>query len=159
MREFTKITIREWLSNYETGKYSNSDFETMCDAGWYDWFCSDEALANKLRKFAGVIKNVTKNNDFLLDNFTLRFKNLFQCGSDSWYLYDMIRFAPMDEQEKDSRIFIITIGNKRTGCTYGVWAATKKYAKEYNCNYQKELIPYMHKISAVLQAEYSSANK
>ena len=95
----------------------------------------------------------TKNNDFLLDNFTLRFKNLFQCGSDSWYLYDMIRFAPMDEQEKDSRIFIITIGNKRTGCTYGVWAATKKYAKEYNCNYQKELIPYMHKISAVLQAE------
>ena len=41
MREFTKITIREWLSNYENGKYNNSDFETMCDAGWYDWFCSD----------------------------------------------------------------------------------------------------------------------
>ena len=71
----------------------------------------------------------------------------------------MIRFAPMDEQEKDSRIFIITIGDKCTGCTYGVWAATEKYAREYNCNYQKELIPYMHKISAVLQAEYSSANK
>ena len=56
-------------------------------------------------------------------------------------------------------IFIITIGDKCTGCTYGVWAATEKYAREYNCNYQKELIPYMHKISAVLQAEYSSANK
>ena len=159
MREFTKITIREWLSNYEDGKYSNSDFDTMCDAGWYDWFCSDEALANKLRKFAGVIKNVTKNDDYLLDNFTLRFKNLCQCTSDSWYLYDMIRFAPMDEQEKDGRIFVITIGNKRTGCTYGVWAATKKCAVEHNVNYQKELIPYMHKISKELQAEYATNNR
>ena len=128
MREFTKISIREWLNNYDNGMYSDSDFETMCDAGWYDWFCRDEALVNKLRKFAGVIKNVTKNDDFILDNFTLRFKNLFCCCSDSWYLYDMIRFAPMDEQEKDSRIFIITIGDKCTGCTYGVWAATEKYA-------------------------------
>ena len=94
--------------NLETGKYSDETRtqnlnifkdaleEVMNLNNWH-------AFLNCVRKFAGVIKNVTKNNDFLLDNFTLRFKNLFQCGSDSWYLYDMIRFAPMDEQEKERR--------------------------------------------------------
>ena len=57
--EFTKITVREWLTNYKNGEYNNGDRNTMCKAGWWDWFCSDEALLGRLHRIAGTRSTVS----------------------------------------------------------------------------------------------------
>lgn len=33
------ITVREWIKNYEAGKYDDPSFNVQCSAGWNDWFC------------------------------------------------------------------------------------------------------------------------
>jgi hypothetical protein len=42
----SEITVREFIKNYETGKYDSKDTGTMIAAGWYDWFDTEaEAVA------------------------------------------------------------------------------------------------------------------
>lgn len=41
------INIKEYLRRYREGKYDAPDVDTQCDAGWWDWFCEDKALAGK----------------------------------------------------------------------------------------------------------------
>lgn len=40
-----KITVKEWIEKFNNGEFDKADYETQCAAGWYDWFCSDYALA------------------------------------------------------------------------------------------------------------------
>lgn len=32
------ITVREWIKNYEAGKYDDPSFNVQCSAGWNDWY-------------------------------------------------------------------------------------------------------------------------
>ena len=41
-----EISIKQWIENYESGKYNSKDKRIQCEAGWYDWFCKDESLYN-----------------------------------------------------------------------------------------------------------------
>ena len=41
------ICIKDYLNNYDGGKYDSSDVSVQCDAGWYDWFCKDTSLQRK----------------------------------------------------------------------------------------------------------------
>lgn len=43
LKIFQKISIRAFLEKWDAGYYSISR-ESMIDAGWYDWFCSNKAL-------------------------------------------------------------------------------------------------------------------
>ena len=149
--EFTKITVREWLNNYKNGEYNNGDRNTMCKAGWWDWFCSDEALLGRLHKIASVIKNVAKDNDFILDNYSVRFKN---CCPLCYPLYDVINFVPMNEELMQSHRFFISIDDKCKGVRYVALSAKG----EHKCNYLKELAPYVRELSTMLQVDYVSAN-
>lgn len=45
-----KITVKEWIKKFNNGEFDKTDYETQCAAGWYDWFCSDYALAKRLKR-------------------------------------------------------------------------------------------------------------
>ena len=45
-----KITVKEWIEKFNNGEFDKADYETQCAAGWYDWFCSDYALAKRLKR-------------------------------------------------------------------------------------------------------------
>ena len=49
------ISIREWQNRYRAGDYNSKARSVQCEAGWYDWFCQDEALMGRLKKLAPVI--------------------------------------------------------------------------------------------------------
>ena len=124
----------------------------MCKAGWWDWFCSDEALLGRLHRIAGVIKKVTKGNDFILDNYSVRFKN---CYPINYPLYDMVRFTPLNENFEHSHQFVIYIDYKCMGVKYAVWSLRG----EHKCNLLKELVPFMHRLNVMLKSDYASANR
>lgn len=49
-------SIRQYLTNFEEGKYDNPNRETQIKAGWYDWFCTEKELAGRLRSMIPFIK-------------------------------------------------------------------------------------------------------
>ena len=67
-----EISVRQWQERFKAGAFSARDTATQCAAGWYDWFCQNEALAGRLKKIARVVMGIT--DPFILDNYYVWFK-------------------------------------------------------------------------------------
>ena len=55
MKDKKKTTIKEFIANWDADKYDHS-VDSMIDAGWYDWFCKDRGLYNRLRSMIPMIR-------------------------------------------------------------------------------------------------------
>ncbi len=50
-----EMSVRTWQERFRAGDFSSRDRAVQCEAGWYDWFCRDDALARRLKKISGVV--------------------------------------------------------------------------------------------------------
>ena len=89
-----RISINEWITNFDNGEYDKDDFDTQCKVGWFDWFCNDSKLRNKTYKLAPKIKVLAKIlGAKFCDTHYLFFKN--NCPM-SGSLYDDFRFCDIE---------------------------------------------------------------
>lgn len=80
-----KIPLRQWIENFNTGYYDEPAFDAQVAAGWYDWFCNDLVLGAKTQHIGRVLSQI--ENDYMLDNFYVWFKNHFdEESSDTVYI-------------------------------------------------------------------------
>jgi len=89
-----QITVREFIRNYENGKYDKNDRATMIEAGWYDWFCEDYELKSRLYDMFPKIKQLANSPKIDIDNMYVFFKN--NCPG-LGELYDDFRFCGMKD--------------------------------------------------------------
>ena len=109
-----EISIRQWIENYNSGKYNSQDVKVQCEAGWYDWFCRDKSLCGKTKRLAPKVKQLAKSSKVDVDNWYVWFKN--NCpvfGS----LYDDIRFADIKTGDVIYTIAFV----KKYGQTVELW--------------------------------------
>ena len=109
-----EISIRQWIENYNSGKYDSQDVKVQCEAGWYDWFCRNESLCGKTKRLAPKVKQLAKSSKVDVDNWYVWFKN--NCpvfGS----LYDDIRFADIKTGDVIYTIAFV----KKYGQTVELW--------------------------------------
>ena len=109
-----EISIRQWIENYNSGKYDSQDVKVQGEAGWYDWFCRNKSLCGKTKRLAPKVKQLAKSSKVDVDNWYVWFKN--NCpvfGS----LYDDIRFADIKTGDVIYTIAFV----KKYGQTVELW--------------------------------------
>lgn len=89
-------TIREFLENFDKGKYNNFNVLVQIEAGWYDWFCKDESLCSKTEILAEKLKQIVNSHLINQDKQYVFFKNNCpMCGS----LYDDFRICDIETED------------------------------------------------------------
>lgn len=95
MSENHEITLRQWQENWKAGLYAGTERQDMRQAGWYDWFCPDTELAQRLEKMAQVVAQIVDGGLIDLDSTYVWFKNNAPFIFDD--THDSFRITPMNE--------------------------------------------------------------
>ena len=141
-----ELSVRQWQEQFRAGAFNAQDRYTQCQAGWYDWFCRDEALAGRLKKIGRVVMGIT--DPFILDNYYVWFKN--NCPLDG-PLYDDVRFEPLSG-ERDGKYFVISLDSPHERAKWVL--VTERYgfyAPEFECRDIREMVKYINSIGPELQ--------
>jgi hypothetical protein len=88
-----EMKLREWIERFNNGGFEGRDYNTQCNAGWFDWFCKDTSLANKTKRMGAIVKKINGEGKVNLDTMYVWFKN--NCPLDG-PLYDDFRFADIE---------------------------------------------------------------
>jgi hypothetical protein len=87
-----EISVREFIKNYETGKYDSNDKDTMIEAGWFDWFCKDKNLKPRLDRLFPKVTQIAHSAKINMDRMYVFFKNNCPMRGN---LYDDFRFCEL----------------------------------------------------------------
>jgi hypothetical protein len=68
-------TLKEWVEMYDRGEFRHRDRGVMVDAGWYDWFCTDGSLSNRMEKMVGMVKAAAESPFIDSTKVRIFFKN------------------------------------------------------------------------------------
>ena len=141
-----ELSVRQWQEKFRAGAFNAQDRYTQCEAGWYDWFCQDHALAGRLKKIGKVVMGIT--DPFILDNYYVWFKN--NCPL-SGPLYDDVRFEPLSG-ERDRKYFVVSLDSPHERTKWAL--VTERYgfdAPEFECRDIREMVKYINSIGPELQ--------
>lgn len=92
MREDRK-SIKEFLKEFDEGKFDSKSVDVQCDAGWWDWFCKDHLLRDKTYKLVKKLKTIVNSPKIDQDTMYVWFKN--NCPMNG-ALYDDFRIAELN---------------------------------------------------------------
>ena len=137
-----EISVLEWQKNFTLGRYLPNDFHTQCQAGWFDWFCKTETLANKTKKMGKIIAQVKEGGKVDLKNNYVWFKN--NCpAAPNIPLYDDFRFADLKTGEVQ---FTIQCGHAwNSEFNYQVYGRKNDFEEPlYVCNNSRELVKWLN---------------
>lgn len=142
-------TVREWQEKFRAGAFENKHYTTRIYAGWHDWFCSDSALAGRLKQIGKVVMGITES--FFLDNYYVWFKNNCPvCGP----LYDDVRFEPL-VGERDGKYFVVSKDSPHEKQKWALYTERHGFNQpEYECDNLREMVKYINGLGRELaQAE------
>ena len=100
--------LNEWVAKFNSKEFVPNFVEVQIKCGWFDWFCSDEALGAKTKKLAVKLKQVMKSPKINCETSYVFFKN--NCPVNG-RLYDDFRICDI---ESGDVIYTITPSSGHT---------------------------------------------
>lgn len=146
MSEFGKLSVRQWQEQFRAGAFDSKDRTVQCDAGWYDWFCRDDALAGRLKKIGRVVMGITE--PYILDNYYVWFKNNCPLVGP---LYDDVRFEPL-VGERDGKYFVVSMDSPHEKEKWALYTERHGYeTPEFGCGNLREMTRYINGMANELE--------
>lgn len=143
-----RMSVRQWQEQFRAGAFDSPDFATQCKAGWYDWFCKDEALAGRLKKIGKVVMGIT--DPFILDNYYVWFKNNCPVGGP---LYDDVRFEPLIG-ERDGKYFVVALDSPHEKSKWVLYTERHGFDKpEFECGHIRYMLLQVNRLGQELAQE------
>lgn len=140
------ISVRQWQERFRAGAYSDQSRSVQCEAGWYDWFCRDEALSGRLKKIAKVVMGITE--PYILDNYYVWFKNNCPMVGP---LYDDVRFEPLSGG-RDGKYFVVCLDSPHENEKWTLYTERHGYEKaEFGCSNVREMSRYINSMAHELE--------
>lgn len=139
-----RFSVREWQERFRAGEFNEKDVGAQMNAGWYDWFCRDSALAGRLQRIAPVVMGITE--PAILDNYSVCFKNNCPLNGP---LYDDVRFEPL-EGERDGRYFLVALDSphEKPGHKWALTAERSGFDEaEFGCGNVREMCEYINDVA------------
>ena len=53
-----EMSVRQWQARFRAGDFNSRDLSVQCEAGWFDWFCRNDALAGRLKKLSKIVLGI-----------------------------------------------------------------------------------------------------
>ena len=133
------LSVRQWQDLFRKGAFQDRSRETQIRAGWYDWFCSDTALAGRLQRIGRVVMGITE--PAILDNYYVWFKN--NCPLDG-PLYDDVRFEPL-EGDRCGRYFVVSQDCPYEKQKWTLYTERNGFeTPEFSCDKVREMEKYLN---------------
>ena len=134
-----EMTVRRWQERFRAGDFNSRDLSVQCEAGWYDWFCRDEALAGRLNKLSSVVMGIQA--PFILDNYYVWFKNNCPVAGP---LYDDARFEPLSG-ERNGKYFIVSLDSPHEQAKWVLYTERYGYdAPEFGSGNVRDVVRYIN---------------
>ena len=147
MRE--NISVHQWQALYQAGAFDAKDFKVQCEAGWYDWFCRDDALVGRLKRIAPVVAGIT--DPFILDNYYVWFKN--NCPVDG-PLYDDVRFEPL-AGGRNGQYFLVIKDSPHEAYKWALYTERHGFERpEFQCDNVRDMIRYVNGMGPELAQDH-----
>lgn len=141
-----EMTVRRWQERFRAGDFNSRDLSVQCEAGWYDWFCRDEALAGRLKKLSSVVMGIQA--PFILDNYYVWFKNNCPVAGP---LYDDARFEPLSG-ERNGKYFIVSLDSPHEQAKWVLYTERYGYdAPEFGSGNVRDVVRYINSMAAELE--------
>lgn len=130
-----RISLEQWIKDFNAGLFDGKELQTQINAGWYDWFCRNNSLRNKTYKMAPMIKRIAKSAKIDPSKVYVFFKNNCPMRGP---LYDDFRICDMETTDV---IFTITPKSGHTGLAE-VWGKENDFEKAIVSGTMKEIYKY-----------------
>lgn len=134
-----KLSVRQWQEEFRAGAFESKNVCTQIGAGWYDWFCEDHELADRLKEIGEVVMGMT--DPFILDNYYVWFKN--NCPLDG-PLYDDVRFEPLSG-ERGGKYFVVSLDSPYEMSRYTLYTERNGFDQpEFGCERMEQMALYIN---------------
>ena len=138
----TEMSVRQWQERFCAGDFSSKDRAVQCEAGWYDWFCQDDALAGRLQKLSKVVMGIT--DPYILDHYYVWFKN--NCPL-SGPLYDDIRFEPL-HGDRSGKYFVVIRDSPHEAHKWTLYTGRHGFEQpEFTCGNVRDMLRHINSMA------------
>lgn len=132
------MNLKTFVERYTAGDFNSKDVSVQCEAGWYDWFCSDKSLLSRLKSMGSKVTGIVNSPKFDKEKVYVFFKNNCPlCGP----LYDSFSICDLETNKvlfwvspkyyfNDNKATVFAAPDFDTPVAEGKWSDIKKYFME-----------------------------
>ena len=133
------IPVRQWQEKYRAGAYASKDVDVQRSAGWWNWNCRSDVLAERLKQIAPVVMRIKE--PFILDNYFVWFINT---NAHDKLVYDSVRFQPLDKARDRLEFFKVDFHSPDEWDNWALY--TQRFglhASEFSCGHVRDMARYI----------------